>query len=114
MSRCAATDFLFDAVIVLVAQIRAGLWVRNGFGMRAQQLHYKEYSLRENTYDQDIFFLQTAFVILDPSVVLIAILDRFQVQDWLGGADEHPTYEPSQAFAMVEEMLYLQIGRAHV
>lgn len=109
MSRCAATDFLFDAVIVLVAQIRAGLWVRNGFGMRAQQLHYKEYSLRENTYDQDIFFLQTAFVILDPSVVLIAILDRFQVQDWLGGADEHPTYEPSQAFAMVEEMLYLLI-----
>ena len=98
-----------SAVIVLVAQIRAGLWVRNGFGMRAQQLHYKEYSLRENTYDQDILFLQTALVVLDPSIILIAILDRFQVQEWLGGHDVHSTYEPAQAFAMVEEMLYLFI-----
>ncbi|KAK4704824.1 hypothetical protein P7C70_g1383, partial [Phenoliferia sp. Uapishka_3] len=96
-------------VIVLVAQIRAGLWVRNGFGMRAQQLHYKEYSLRENTYDQDTLFLQTALVVLDPSLILIAILDRFQVQAWLGGNDAHSAYEPIQAFAMVEEMLYLFI-----
>ena len=77
--------------------------------MRAQQLHYKEYSLRENTYDQDIFFLQTAFVVLDPSLVVIAILDRFHVQEWLGGDQAHPSYEPGQAFAMVEEMLYLLI-----
>lgn len=77
--------------------------------MRAQQLHYKEYSLRENTYDQDVFFLQTALVVLDPSMILIAILDRFQVQDWLSGSDTHPMYERGQAFAMVEEMLYLLI-----
>ena len=108
LSSCLA-DAVLRIVIVLVAQIRAGLWVRNGFGMRAQQLHYKEYSLRENTYDQDIFFLQTAFVILDPSLVMIAILDRFHVQEWLGGDQAHPSYEPSQAFAMVEEMLYLFI-----
>lgn len=95
-----------STVIVLVAQIRAGLWVRNGFGMRAQQLHYKEYSLRENTYDQDIYFLQTSLVILDPSLVLMAILNRFQLQSWLAGNDQHPVYEPAQAFAMIEEMLY--------
>lgn len=77
--------------------------------MRAQQLHYKEYSLRENTFDQDIFFLQTAFVVLDPSLILIAILDRFQVQNWLGGEDDFSIYEPLQAFSMVEEMLYLLI-----
>ncbi|KAM0748688.1 hypothetical protein T439DRAFT_316609 [Meredithblackwellia eburnea MCA 4105] len=96
-------------VIVLVAQIRASLWVRNGFGIRAQQLHYKEYSLRENTYDQDLYFLQMALVVLDPSLILIAMLDRFQVQDWLGGYEDHPTYDPGQAFAMVEEMLYVLI-----
>jgi E3 ubiquitin-protein ligase UBR1 len=94
---------------VLVAQIRAGLWVRNGFGMRAQQLHYKEYSLRENTFDQDIFFLQASLVILDPSLVLVAILDRFDVTEWLLGADSHGTYEPAQLFAVVEEMLYTVI-----
>ncbi|KAI5477954.1 hypothetical protein MNV49_005746 [Pseudohyphozyma bogoriensis] len=96
-------------VIVLVAQIRAGLWVRNGFGIRAQQLHYKEYSLRENTYDQDVFFLQTALVVLDPSTIFIAILDRFQLLEWLGGEDQHAAYDLGQAFAVVEEMLYLLI-----
>lgn len=77
--------------------------------MRAQQLHYKEYSLRENTYDQDVYFLQTALVILDPSLIFIAILDRFQLQSWLGGNDLHPAYDPTQAFAMVEEMIYTLI-----
>ncbi|ORY89075.1 hypothetical protein BCR35DRAFT_300874 [Leucosporidium creatinivorum] len=96
-------------VIVLVAQVRVGLWVRNGFAMRAQQLHYKEYSLRENTYDQDIVFLQSAMVILDPSLVLVAILDRFQLLDWLASPSsaDHPTFEPAQAMAMAEEMVYL-------
>lgn len=96
-------------MIVLVAQIRAGLWVRNGFGMRAQHIHYREYSLRENTFDQDIYFLQTALVILDPSLILVAILDRFHVQGWLAGVPTHPTYDDTQAFAMMEEMVYLLI-----
>lgn len=97
-------------VIVLVAQIRAGLWVRNGFGMRAQQLHYKEYSLRENTYDQDVYFMQMALLIVDPSLVFAAILDRFALIDWIATSDaSHDTYEPQQAIAMAEEMLYLLI-----
>ena len=96
-------------VIVLVAQIRAGLWVRNGFGIRAQHLHYKEYTMRENTYDQDVFFMQAALVILDPSLVFIAILDRFQALSWLAGVDDHPTYEATQAMTMVEEMVFLLI-----
>lgn len=77
--------------------------------MRAQQLHYKEYSLRENTYDQDIVFLQSAMVILDPSLVLVAILDRFQLLDWLASpsSPDHPAFEPAQAMAMAEEMVYL-------
>lgn len=95
--------------VVLVAQIRAGLWVRNGFGIRAQHLHYKEYTMRENTYDQDVFFLQAALVILDPSLVFIAILDRFQALEWLAGQDAHPMYEATQAMTMVEEMVFLLI-----
>ncbi|SCZ89359.1 BZ3500_MvSof-1268-A1-R1_Chr1-1g01130 [Microbotryum saponariae] len=99
--------------VVLVAQIRAGLWVRNGFGIRAQQLHYKEYSLHENTYDQDVYFLQTSLVIANPSHVFVALLARFDVHEWLGQTDlsqvAHPIYEPSQAMMMVEELLYLLI-----
>ncbi|EGG06900.1 uncharacterized protein MELLADRAFT_86320 [Melampsora larici-populina 98AG31] len=40
---------------VLRAQLRAGLWVRNGFRFRVQGLHYREYSLRETTFNQDIY-----------------------------------------------------------
>ncbi|GAA5876736.1 hypothetical protein JCM16303_006269 [Sporobolomyces ruberrimus] len=98
-------------VIVLVAQVRAGLWVRNGFGVRAQQLHYKEYSLRENTYDQDLFFLQNSLVILDPSQVFASIMDRFDLTSWLiEGKDEHKVFEPIQAMAMTEELLSLLIA----
>ncbi|GAA5897350.1 uncharacterized protein JCM6883_006667 [Sporobolomyces salmoneus] len=98
-------------VIVLVAQVRAGLWVRNGFGVRAQQLHYKEYSLRENTYDQDLFFLQNALVILDPSQVFASIMDRFDLKSWLiEGKDQHEVFEPIQAMAMTEELLSLLIS----
>ncbi|GAA5959792.1 hypothetical protein JCM3765_000105 [Sporobolomyces pararoseus] len=106
-----ATNQLRLSVIVLVAQIRAGLWVRNGFGVRAQQLHYKEYSLRENTYDQDLFFLQNSLVILDPSQVLASIIDRFDLKSWLiEGKDEHAIYESIQAMSMTEELLSLLIS----
>ncbi|GAA6062341.1 hypothetical protein JCM10212_006591 [Sporobolomyces blumeae] len=96
--------------IVLVAQIRAGLWVRNGFGVRAQQLHYKEYSLRENTYDQDLLFLQSSLVVVEPSVAIAAILDRFDLRSWLVlGRDDHRAYDSSQAMSMTEELLTLLI-----
>ncbi|GAA5840031.1 hypothetical protein JCM3766R1_000645 [Sporobolomyces carnicolor] len=98
-------------VVVLVAQVRAGLWVRNGFAVRAQQLHYKEYSLRENTYDQDLFFLQNALVILDPTNVFASIMDRFDLKSWLiEGRDQHEAFEPIQAMAMTEELLALLIA----
>ncbi|GAA6011286.1 hypothetical protein JCM11491_006784 [Sporobolomyces phaffii] len=98
-------------VVVLVAQVRAGLWVRNGFGIRAQQLHYKEYSLRENTYDQDVFFLQNALVVLGASAVFAAIVDRFDLAAWLiDGRDDHAVFEPIQAMAMTEELLSLVIA----
>ncbi|GAA6028962.1 hypothetical protein JCM8097_001527 [Rhodosporidiobolus ruineniae] len=100
--------------VALVAQVRSGVWVRNGFGIRAQNLHYKDYTLRENTYDQDLFFLQTALVTLDPALVVASLLDRFELVEWLtqsGGAEDgsfpHPSYEPEQAIAMVDELLNL-------
>ncbi|BGP18684.1 hypothetical protein JCM10213_006906 [Rhodosporidiobolus nylandii] len=105
--------------LALVAQVRSGVWVRNGFGIRAQNLHYKEYTLRETTYDQDVFFLQVALTALDPALVVAAIVDRFELVDWLvrppppislddAATDyPHPSYEPDQAVAMTDELLQL-------
>ncbi|KAK4050844.1 E3 ubiquitin-protein ligase ubr1 [Microbotryomycetes sp. JL201] len=93
-------------VIALIGQIKAGVWVRNGFGIRAQQLHYKEYSLRENTFDQDLYFMQCAFLMVNPEVVLASIVHRF---DLASGSDEHSVYDASQLMTMWEELLHLLI-----
>ncbi|EGG04954.1 uncharacterized protein MELLADRAFT_108006 [Melampsora larici-populina 98AG31] len=97
-------------VASLLAQVRAGLWVRNGFGFRAQGLHYREYSLRETTFDQDIYQLQVLLSAKDPSHVLVAIVDRFGLRQWCNGellSDRN--YEPSQMITMLEELLHLLI-----
>ena len=93
----------------MVAQIRTGLWVRNGFAIRGQLLHYRDFMLRELCYDQDIYVIQIAMVILDPDLVLVSILDRFQLDRFFSGSIGHTQYKGSQLLAMVEDMLYIII-----
>ncbi|KAG8936929.1 hypothetical protein FRC02_010019 [Tulasnella sp. 418] len=96
-------------VIAMVAQIRVGLWVRNGFAIRGQLLHYRDFMLRELCYDQDLYILQTCFVILDPNLVIVSMLERFQLLHWFTGATAHAYYDGAQLFGMVEEFLYIII-----
>ncbi|KAF9235714.1 hypothetical protein BU15DRAFT_51032 [Melanogaster broomeanus] len=96
-------------VLAMVAQIRAGLWVRNGFPIRGQLLHYRDFMLRELCYDQDLYILQTSLIILDPNTVIVSILDRFKLLQFFRGAVIHPTYEGPQLSSMVEEVLYVLI-----
>lgn len=91
----------------LIAQIRAGLWVRNGLSIRAQQMHYRESGLRDYTLDQEIFMLQAALTIADPSAILITLLDRFEILSWLTDPTYPQEYELSQLFTLTEELLYL-------
>ncbi|KAI8143673.1 hypothetical protein BJV82DRAFT_558238 [Fennellomyces sp. T-0311] len=91
------------------SQIRAGVWVRNGYNIRNQVHHYRDISLREATYDSDIFLLQFAFVTMDPSYVLATLMDRFDLTAWFAGDTEHSQYDTMQATFMVEEILYLLI-----
>ncbi|GAA5986209.1 hypothetical protein JCM10908_006456 [Rhodotorula pacifica] len=93
--------------IALVSQVRAGLWVRNGFSMRAQHLHYRDYSLRENAYEQDMFFLQTALVVVDPSIVVATLVERFGLTKLLSERKipAGAPFEPEQGLALLEELL---------
>ncbi|THU98837.1 hypothetical protein K435DRAFT_837946 [Dendrothele bispora CBS 962.96] len=97
-------------VLAMIAQIRTGLWVRNGFAIRGQLLHYRDFMLRELCYDQDLFILQVALVVLDPNTVIVTILDRFGLLQYFSGALFHGTYGPTQLASMVEEVLYLFIA----
>ncbi|KAF9983097.1 hypothetical protein BGZ65_002187 [Modicella reniformis] len=96
-------------VCVLMAQIKANVWVRNGFVIRTQAQYYREVSLRENTYDSDIFLLQVAMVLFNPEHFLAAALDRFELLDWFSGQREHNTYDLLQIVFMAEELLTLLI-----
>ncbi|KAL1952373.1 hypothetical protein VTO73DRAFT_1522 [Trametes versicolor] len=96
-------------VLAMIAQIRTGLWVRNGFAIRGQLLHYRDFMLRELCYDQDLFILQTALVVLDPNTVFVSMLDRFQLLGYFSGATLHPAYDTSHLSGMVEEFFYVLI-----
>ncbi|KAJ7650236.1 hypothetical protein FB45DRAFT_986384 [Roridomyces roridus] len=96
-------------VLAMIAQIRTGLWVRNGFVIRGQLLHYRDFMLRELCYDQDLFIVQTALIIVDPDTVIVTILDRFGLIGYFSGAFLHATYEGAQLANMVEEMLFVLI-----
>ncbi|KAL7415119.1 hypothetical protein BDY24DRAFT_383763 [Mrakia frigida] len=98
-------------VVVYVAQLRNGLWVRNGQSMRQQHHHYREHTalgVREVAWDNDIFLLQVAFCILDPNLVLVTLLDRFRLVYWFSGDMDHAIYTHPAA-GMVEEFLLLLI-----
>ncbi|KAJ1871195.1 E3 ubiquitin-protein ligase ubr1 [Coemansia sp. RSA 990] len=98
-------------VCVVMAQIRAGLWVRNGYVIRLQSHHYREVSLRENTYDQDIVMIQFFLSIWpDTDHILMTLLDRFELYDWFSGRiQQSQVYEPFHLQYMVEEFLNLLI-----
>ncbi|RDB27292.1 E3 ubiquitin-protein ligase ubr1 [Hypsizygus marmoreus] len=96
-------------VLAMIAQIRTGLWVRNGFAIRGQLLHYRDYMLRELCYDQDLFMLQIALIISDPSTIIVTILDRFGLLGYFTGDFLRSPYEGNQLSSMVEEVLYVFI-----
>lgn len=72
-------------------------------------MHYRDFMLRELCYDQDLFILQTAMVILDPNSVIVTMLDRFQLAGYFSGATLHHVYDNTQMANMVEEFLYVLI-----
>ncbi|KZO99806.1 hypothetical protein CALVIDRAFT_595883 [Calocera viscosa TUFC12733] len=94
-------------VLAMVAQVRAGLWVRNGFAIRGQLIHYRDFMLRELCYDQDLFLVQCGLALLDPHLVLVTILDRFQLLGWFSGRTIHEKYDVGQLGTMLEEFFYV-------
>lgn len=104
---------LFDfplRVCAWLAQMKTSMWVRNGLSLRHQMGTYRGVSLRDFGHHRDIFLLQTAMVICDPSRVLASIIDRFGMDDWMrGNYITRPGYEPSQQLDVSEDFIHLLI-----
>jgi len=106
----AAFDFPLR-VCVWLAQMKAGMWVRNGMSLRHQAGTYRGVTQRDVTYHRDIFLLQTALVVCDPSRVLASMVDRFGMEKWCKGIFEQKVkaQDDSQHLDVVEDMIHLLI-----
>ena len=104
---------LFDfplRVCAWLAQMKTGMWVRNGLSLRHQMGTYRGVSLRDFGHHRDIFLLQTAMVICNPSRVLASVIDRFGMNDWMrGNYVTRVGYEASQQLDVSEDFIHLLI-----
>lgn len=104
---------LFDLplrVCAWLAQMKAGMWVRNGLSLRHQMGTYRGVSHRDLAHHRDIFLLQTAFVICSPSRVLASIIDRFGMDGWMrGNYAIRAGYEPTQQLDVAEDFIHILI-----
>ncbi|KAK8049751.1 E3 ubiquitin-protein ligase ubr1 [Apiospora phragmitis] len=98
-------------VCVWLAQIKAGMWVRNGISLRHQATTYRNILHRNVTHHRDIFLLQTALVVCDPSRVLASIVDRFGMDNWVKGFfEQRPSAQDEiQHLDVIEDMIHLLI-----
>lgn len=104
---------LFDfplRVCAWLAQMKAGMWVRNGLSLRHQMGTYRGVSNRDFGHHRDVFLLQTAMNVCDPSRVLASAIDRFGMDDWMRGSyNIRAGYEPSQQIDVAEDFIHLLI-----
>ncbi|KAI1390178.1 uncharacterized protein F4822DRAFT_428520 [Hypoxylon trugodes] len=98
-------------VCVWLAQIKASMWVRNGISLRHQAGTYKNILHRDVTHARDIFLLQTAMVVCNPSRVLASIVDRFGMEAWSKGLFEQTStaQDNIQHLDVVEDMIHFLI-----
>ncbi|KKK23170.1 ubiquitin-protein [Aspergillus ochraceoroseus] len=97
-------------VCAWLAQMKAGMWVRNGLSLRHQMSQYRGVSSRDFAYYRDIFLLQTALVICNPSRVLASIAERFGMVDWMTrNYMPRAGYEDTQILDVAEEFVHLLV-----
>ncbi|KIW05508.1 uncharacterized protein PV09_03391 [Verruconis gallopava] len=104
---------LFDfplRVLAWLAQMRAGMWVRNGITLRHQMGAYRGHPRRELSFFRDIFMLQTAMIVLPPAQVLASMIDRFDLMDWVQGNYNLRTgQDEQQKIDVAEDFVHLLI-----
>lgn len=104
----ASLSLLFDfhyRVLVLLSQIKIGIWVRNGMSIRSQMNYYRDITLRDPAYCRDIFMVQVSLVTLNPADTLLRILDRWGLINWNSNA----TYDLQKRIYMIEDLLHYLI-----
>ncbi|KAL9101774.1 MAG: hypothetical protein Q9163_002993, partial [Psora crenata] len=105
----AAFDFPLR-VCAWLAQMKTSMWVRNGLSLRHQMNTYRGVAHRDLAHHRDVFLLQTAMVVCNPSRVLASMIERFGMDDWMRGNYKiRAQFEPGQQLDVAEDFIHLLI-----
>lgn len=103
-------------VCAWLAQMRAGMWVRNGITLRHQMHTYRGTSQRDVSFQRDILLLQAGLVLCgDDSEslgerFLAQMIDRFDLGNWVNGDYDLPeSCDEQQRLDVTEEFYHLLI-----
>ncbi|EME42228.1 hypothetical protein DOTSEDRAFT_73147 [Dothistroma septosporum NZE10] len=103
-------------VCAWLAQMKAGMWVRNGITLRHQAHTYRSVSHRDVGYQRDILMVQAGLVLcgaddeLPGERFLAQMIDRFQMDKWiLGDYQILPGFEESQQLDVFEDFFHLLV-----
>jgi len=97
------------SVVVLNAQIAAGLWRRNGWAIRDQSFHYVGVTLRDRTYAFDLLVLQAMACLIQPDHFLRLVVEQFDLAEYFSPAPRAP-FDHDQTLYLAEECLHFIIG----
>lgn len=67
---------------VMIAQVQAGLWRRNGYSILHQIYFYHNVRCRKEMLDKDIILLQIGASLVESNDFLIHLLNKFKLIDW--------------------------------
>uniref|UniRef100_A0A8B9KQN1 E3 ubiquitin-protein ligase n=1 Tax=Astyanax mexicanus TaxID=7994 RepID=A0A8B9KQN1_ASTMX len=91
--------------VVLVAQVAAEMWRRNGLSLVSQVYYYQDVKCRDEMFDKDAIMLQIAASKMDPNHFIMLVLLRFELFEVFNGNCS----SKDQWNRLTEEMLYLLI-----
>ncbi|OBA22231.1 hypothetical protein METBIDRAFT_148750 [Metschnikowia bicuspidata var. bicuspidata NRRL YB-4993] len=92
--------------IVLVSQVKIGLWIRNGISV-ARQVCYLLDSLADVNYSRDVHLNQIAAIVDQPEETMMHFIDRWELAEWFLGKVEFDQTVYEQKFSFICEKLTL-------
>ncbi|GLH05833.1 E3 ubiquitin-protein ligase UBR1 [Gryllus bimaculatus] len=108
---------------VMISQVHAGMWRRNGYSLLNQLYFYHNVKCRSEMLDKDVVLLQIGASLIEGNEFLIHLLNKFNLVNWA-----HPQFETNslksseedsmrQTISLVEEflgVLLMIVGERHM
>ncbi|XP_038072010.1 E3 ubiquitin-protein ligase UBR2-like isoform X2 [Patiria miniata] len=99
---------------VLMAQVNAAMWRRNGYSLLNQIYYYQNVACQREMYDKDIIMLQSCACLMDSNDFMIRALDRYNLVRFLtvefeGSSTPEDIQQRTLGLAILEEFLHLLI-----